>query len=376
MADRLKYLLTLIGAVSTVAVSAARADAHGFELDVAYTGDVWTSLSGGISQDSAYLDNLDVLIDIDADDLWGLPGTHIFIYGLYNNGGEFSSSYVGDSQVVSNIETGVSAVRLYEIWLNVDLSPKSDLRFGLYDLNSEFDVLESSQLFVGSAHGIGTDISQSGSNGPSIFPSTSLSLRLARKINEAWTARIAVLDGVPGNPDSPAQTKIDLGGDDGALVIGELQRQSGKSRMLAGAWTYTKKVELGDREVRNTGAYLRGEVRISDRYGDLFVFGRYGVANDEVNPFSQFVSGGIYSRGFVQQRPDDEVGIAFAWAHASDAADDMLDEEEIAIELTYRWQVNDRFAIQPDIQYIINPGLDPSLDDAFVAGLRLEAQFF
>ena len=91
----------------------AFAETRGVKVDVAYTGDVWTSLSGGVEQGTAYLDNLDISIDIDAEELWGLRGTHIFVYGLYNNGGDFSSTYVGDHQVVSNVETGVSAVRLY-----------------------------------------------------------------------------------------------------------------------------------------------------------------------------------------------------------------------------------------------------------------------
>ncbi len=358
-------------AVLLIASNNSRAEVPGVELDMTYTAEVWRVASGGIESGTAYLDNLDFVVDIDADELWGIPGTRFFAYGLYNNGAQFSERYVGDAQVVSNIETGVSAVRLYEAWLNVVLSERSDLLVGLYDLNSEFDVLDSSGLFIGSAHGIGTDIAQSGDNGPSIFPSTSLAVRLQSLLSENWTMRLAALDGVPGDPDNPGRTTIRLGGSDGALLIAEFQRDFGKARVLFGGWTYTSKVG-GDE--RNWGSYLRGEMPLDSKIGDITAFGRVGIANEDVNPFSSFLSGGLTWRGFSEARPNDEAGIAFAWARTSDALGSSVENGELAIELTYRWQLNERFALQPDVQYIINPGLDPALDNALTFGLRFEAQ--
>ena len=54
-----------------------------------------------------------------------------------------------------------------------------------------------------------------------------------------------------------------------------------------------------------------------------------------------------------------------------------LDPErhETALELTYRAQITDWFGLQPDIQYIINPGLDSELDNAFVYGFRFDVVF-
>ena len=376
-----RWIGTVMLALLAMPVAASWANTGGIEVDVVYTGELWESVAGGQEEGSAYLDNLDVTIDVDVEELWGLRGTRFFLYGLYNNGGHLSSTLVGDLQGVSNIETGVSAVRLYEAWLNVSLSPRSGLRVGLYDLNSEFDSLEASQLFVHSAHGIGTDISQTGANGPSIFPSTSLSLRYRRQLTDAWTANIAILDGVPGDPDDPGSSRIRLSSEEGALVIGELQRESARSRLLVGAWAYTEEVDIeppevgpGDSRERNWGAYLRGEATLSDRRGTLSAFGRFGIANDDVNLFESFFSAGLHWSGFLENRPGDEAGVAIAWAHASEHAGTTTDASEIALELTYRWQINDWLSLQPDIQYIINPGLDPGLENALVAGLRFEVQ--
>ncbi|MDY6947997.1 MAG: carbohydrate porin, partial [Pseudomonadota bacterium] len=49
-----------------------------------------------------------------------------------------------------------------------------------------------------------------------------------------------------------------------------------------------------------------------------------------------------------------------------------LERHESAIELTYRVQARSWLALQPDLQYIINPGTDPALEDAWVVGLRFE----
>lgn len=366
----------------------ANTDDLPFELDAAYTADYWANVSGGLQRDTAYLDNLDITIGIDAEALWGFHGVEIFFYGLYNNGAPFSETILGDAQVVSNIETGVQALRLYEAWANVEISRRNALLFGLYDLNSEFDALESSALFMGSAHGIGTDISQAGLNGPSIFPVTSLSLRLATQWNERWTTRIAILDGVPGDPEDPDDTTIRLSEDEGALLIGEIDYTRERSRLLLGAWGYTASfntdpLDISDsteRSYGNSGAYIRGETILREADPAIAAFVRYGQAFGDFNIFSQLISSGITWRG-VGSRPDDEFGVAFAWAEVSGHVKDIaglagvaLDSREIAIELTYRFPVAEWLTLQPNVQYVINPGLDPMLDNALAVGVRFELQ--
>ncbi|MDZ7770631.1 MAG: carbohydrate porin [Woeseiaceae bacterium] len=185
-----------------------------------------------------------------------------------------------------------------------------------------------------------------------------------------------------GDPEDPGQTEVRLSSDEGALVVGEFQRQTNRSRLLMGAWTHTEKTDLiseiglpDARRERSSGVYLRGEMLVSDKYGELSAFGRFGLARESVNLFPRFASGGLYWREFSDKRPDDEAGAAFAWAHASDSLGRAVTGEEVAVELTYRWQVNERFSVQPDIQYVINPGLNPFINNALVAEIRIEGQF-
>lgn len=196
---------------------------NAYELSAAYTAEVWRN-EGGVKDGWRYLDNLDVVLEADLERAVGWEGANGLVYLLYNNGASLSE-LTGDIHIVSNIETGVRATRLYEAWIEQQIGDTASIKVGLYDLNSEFDALETSALFIGSAHGIGQDIAQSGQNGPSIFPVTSLSARAQVQIDDGLVVRAAILDAVPGNPDRPSRTAIDLG--DGVLAIAEADWRSG-----------------------------------------------------------------------------------------------------------------------------------------------------
>ncbi len=292
-------------------------------LDVVYTFDGWVNANGGADTGSRYLDNLDVTLEADLQRLVGWNGATFFAYGLYNNGNSISE-LLGDGQVVSSIETGFRAARLYELWLDQRLGEITSIRIGLYDLNSEFDALEASALFVGSPHGIGTDIAQSGDAGPSIFPVTSLAIRFDVAPSENLTFRGALLDGVPGNPDRPQQTAVRLRAEDGVLFIGEADARISVARLLFGHWRYTSDFETwsGGTERGNSGWYLRGEGRVfsesSDQSQGLDAFFRLGTASGKFNQFDTFLSSGVTYAGPISGRDSDQFGIAFATAFTSD----------------------------------------------------------
>ena len=43
----------------------------------------------------------------------------------------------------------------------------------------------------------------------------------------------------------------------------------------------------------------------------------------------------------------------------------------VGLEPTYKAQLTDWLYVQPDVQYVINPGLSPDRDAALVLGMRL-----
>lgn len=351
-------------------------------IDLTYTADIWRAARGGVRTGTRYLDNFDIVAAADMERLVGWRGATVGVYGLYNNGASLGE-LLGDAQTASNIETGVRAFRLYEAWIDQKIGNTASVRLGLYDLNSEFDALESSSLFMGSAHGIGTDISQSGENGPSIFPSTSLGARVALSPAAGWTVRAAILDGVPGDPARPERTAIKLGNGDGALLVGEVEAPLKEGKLLFGHWRYTALADdvTGAGQHRNHGYYLRGESRLVPEAGDaaqgLAGFFRLGIADGRTNQFSHLASAGLTYTGLIKGRDEDQLGLAAASAFTSRDYRRTVgaDDAETVIELTYRAPLNKWLTVQPNVQYVINPAADPALGNALALGLRFEVGF-
>ncbi|MEG3125694.1 carbohydrate porin [Sphingomonas sp. GB1N7] len=354
-----------------------------------YTADVRSDIGGGIARGTRYLDNLDLQIAVDADRLVGWHGARLFAYAIYNNGRNFSSDLVGDAQGVSNIETGVRALRLFEAWVEQDVGRNASLKAGLYNLNSEFDTTQSGGFFLISSHGIGPDFSQSGRNGPSIFPVTSLAVRAEGKLGTHWLARVAVLDGVPGDPAHPATTAIKLSARDGALVVGEVNYLSGGMKAAIGAWGYTARfdaIPLGDASSSgrgNAGAYVFAEYRLKGTRADdadgLAGWLRFGIADTRYNPIARYLGGGLVYSGTFKGRKDDQIGLSFAAAsfgnryrRSQALAGKSIGGREIVIEAGYLAVLAPWLRVQPDVQYVIRPGGDTSLGNAVVVGFRLK----
>lgn len=367
---------------------------HGLEMHLLYTGEqAW--VRGGYETGATWLDNTDLTLTADMDSLLGWTGGEAFLYVLGNSGGS-PSELAGDWQVVSNIDAPATW-KVYELWYQQRWAgDRYSLKAGLYDLNSEFDAIDTATLFLNSAFGIGSEIAQSGENGPSIFPTTSLALRGRAAPGENVYVQAAVLDGVPGDPDYPRGTRIELHRDDGLLMLCELgylrDRSSvepGAYRKLAvGAWRYTAAVRedaagrpLSDEE--NGGMYAMAEsvlwTEAADPAQGLSAFLRYGVANQRINQVDEFLSGGVVYTGALPRREADRVGVGFAHARNSERFRDAVAATgrpatgyETVVELTYRAELLESLALQLDYQYIVNPGMEPQLDDAPVWLLRIE----
>ena len=377
---------------ATSAAAEGRRQPPAVDLSVLYTAELWRNVRGGIRRGDRYLDNLDVTLTVDAERTLGWRGATLFVYGLYNNGHALSGDLVGDAQTVSNIETGVRAARLYQAWIEQRVGgDRGSIKIGLYDLNSEFDTTNVGSLSLLSSHGIGPEFGQSGRNGPSIFPYTSLAIRGEVKLSGNWTVRAAVLDGVPDDPDHPKRTAILLNRGDGALGVAEVDYVGTPANVTIGYWRYTARFEpwssIGsDQDDRgNQGAYAVIERRLTrlhpDRPDDmrgLAGFVQAGIADRRFNRIDRYVGGGLVYTGVIDSA-EDRLGVTFA--HAAFSSDyrrfqaangALVSPSESVVELTYRRAITHFVTVQPDIQYVIHPSEQRTLHDALAMGLRIE----
>lgn len=376
----------LLGAVALVCLSgAARADEGVWSHEIVYKADVMGPVSGDASQAGRFLDNLDVKADLDLDRAAGWTGATAHIH-LLNNSGGAPNDLVGTAQGVDNIEVSRARTRLYELWLEQAFADGHvTLRAGLYDLNSEFYATEASGLLIAPPFGVGSELAATGPNGPSIFPSTTLAVRLHVE-GERFYAQAAVLNAKAstlGDPDG-----LDMGLDRGALTIAEAG-QNGPTRFAVGVWRYSVKQDdirdltsAGDPARRAAqGAYVLAEHAFTaeGQAGPVVRgFMRAGLSDGDTGPFRGGWQAGLLVEKVFASRPDSAFSIGLEQGYFSSkaranarGAGVALERAESSLEITYSDKITDRITIQPDLQYFRHPGGDRAAEDAIVAGVRL-----
>lgn len=340
------------------------------------TVDFWRNTEGGLKVGDTTLNKLRLSATFDGARA-GLPGWRAHVQVFRTNGESLSGGRLGDIQTASNIEA-YSVTRLMDAWVERDFA-KGLVRVGVQDLNLDFDSIDTAALFINSSHGIAPDLSQTGQNGPSIFPEGALAVEGIWNPTFKLSLKLGVFDGVPGDPAHPkAFVAVKLSRADGALVIGEADYKPAAGTVLAlGAWGYTAdfdRIAPGARpEHGQTGAYGFAQVQLNTHWSGWV---RAGVADDQINPIGGYLGAGVVRTG-VFSRAGDQFGFAIAHAMLGDPIRrrDGVPAAETSFEATYALQIRPWFTLQPDVQYIVHPASQPGLPNALAVGLRVIVDF-
>nr|WP_244264917.1 carbohydrate porin [Caulobacter segnis] len=335
------------------------------------------------------MDDLQFGADIDLDKAFGWEGAKAHAL-LLNNSGAMPNDDAGTVQGVNNIEVTRQRARLFEAWVEQSFGDKGSLLVGLYDLNSEFYANDSAGLLLAPAFGIGSELAATGPNGPSIFPSTALSVRGSWTPNEHVYVQAAAINAHSGVLGDPGGVCTEF--ENGLLTIAEAGWR-GRGKVAFGAWRYTKKqpdirdvVADGLPASRTAqGAYLLLERQLTGEGEDAVrkttAFARLGLSDGDTTAFSGGWQAGLLVERVFESRPDSafSVGVNQAFltgkfrANALDEGQ-LLTRAESAIEVTYSDKIGP-VTIQPDLQYVRNPGADSSVGHALVATVRFGVAF-
>ena len=335
--------------------------------------------------------NLGLRATADAGALFGWDDTTLHAELLWNHGSK-PNRHIGTTQGISNLEVAESAARIYATWIQHEYKASgTSVLFGLYDLNSEFYSTDASGLLIHPSFGIGIDFSQSGRNGPSIFPNLGLALRAKQQLGGGYYLQGALIDGVPGDPDHPGRTTVRLSRDDGALLVAEFGWQDRDDdgpkpgHWGIGSWRYTQRTDRidGSGSEANQGVYALAQGVLFDA-GQTRTTGfvRAGVANRRVNVVDLgFDAGVLVEHPFGKDGPAAlTAGVAVARygrAHRNAVLAGegfALSTHETALEVGARWQLSPALALQPLLQHVWNAGGRRSAKET-IAGVRLECTF-
>jgi porin len=387
----------------------------GIDVSVVYDGEALVNASGGARAGGAYVGTLHLQLTVDAEQLFGWRGVTFFLNGLGTHGGH-PSRLVGDAQGVSNLEAPGGG-QLYEVWIQQNLfDNRISALVGRYDVNTEFYRLQSASLFVNSSFGVGPEFSQSGRAGPSIFPDTSVGLRLSFKPARGVVLRAAVLDGAPVDRPDGGHRVFAKG--DGLLLIAEAaflgrpapggERLSRRFRigrgtalspydgkLALGGWYYTAEFDdvserdANGRPVRRRGsggAYVLADGVVlraaAPSSRQVRAFAELGIGDSRVSRFGLYAGAGVAVSGLLPALSNDELGLAVAVARNGSHFIELQRRNgvastrtETAVEVTYLLQIGKHLAVQPDLQYILHPGTDPARRDALAVALRFELSY-
>ena len=391
---------------------------NGIELGFTHKSDVLANTSGGIQRGTTWMGHTEARVKMDLEKLVGWDATTAYVHFHSDLGSKFNRDYVGSFIGVDNIETAVNTAQFFHAWIQKSFSGDSlSVLAGLYPVDSEFYVTDTSGVFIQPPYGMANDMAQSGQNGPPIFPMGALAMRVKyTSPGKIFYLQGALTDGVPGDPNNPYGTHIQLNKGDGSLSIvefgytpqkdeppfeaakpGELiepelrvhEEHESFNKTAIGFWNYTSRFDdlidvdaLGNPIRRPShGAYFLAErtliVEKNHPAQGLSGFIRFGTASKDIHQADWTGSLGLRYHGLFSGRGDDIAGVAVTVNHASDKYRllNNADSSETDVEATYRTQIKPWFALQPTLQYIINPNMDPALDNVWIIGTRAEVSF-
>lgn len=374
---------------------------HGVKFQVGYIGEVFGNLSGGDKQGAIYEGLLKVGVELDLEKLCGWKGGDVFVNVLYPHGSSLTDRYVHDFNVVSNMDA-YDSLRLNEAWFEQHFAnDQFSVRIGQLAADSEFFVCDSGAYFINGAFGALPLISQNVS--APVYPLASPAVRVQWTPTKSFLTRAGVFAGDAGDPGRNDQhgTRFRLGSDDGALILAEAAYKTNAEEnakglpgtFKLGGFYHTAKFadnRGGDEHRGDYGAYAVADQTVyrepcccdgknpCESEQGLNVFARIGGAPVDRNIVSAYLEGGLNYKGLLPGRDDDICGLACSYTRISDdfqSGESQPTHHETILEFTYQAILTPWLSIQPDVQYIFNPGAVTKQDDALVAGVRMNFTF-
>lgn len=380
-----KLLLGDIGGRRSVAAD------FGVSLDVSETDEILGNVSGGTHRGAIYEGLTDLSLKWDARKQFGWPGV-FYVRAFQIRGRGLSANDLGGNLATASSVEADRSTRLFELWYEQHIADWLRIRVGEQAADQEFLVSSTARLFVNSTFGWptlpGVDLP---SGGPA-YPLSTPAVRLRVDANDALTFLAGIFNGDPAGPGPGDPQLRDASGtalrtNDGVLALFEARYnpenspQNGTYRL--GAWFNSER--FADPHLDSNGVSLasplsNGSPRllgndysvygiIDQPLGDTGLAGfvrAMGAPGDRNLVQFYFDAGVSYSGPFGRDR--DTLGIGYGYARIGSAAR-LLDMDlaattpgypvrsrETVLEVTYQYQATDWWQLQPDFQYIANPG--------------------
>lgn len=309
--------------------------------------------------------------------------------------------------------------RLTQMWYRQKFFDSAlDLKLGRLGVNEDFASFPcdfQSLSFCSAPIGnVAGDVWYSG-------PVSQWGLRVRYNLDEQWALQVGVYEQNPSNLSTDNGFKLSGSGTKGALVPVEIvwkpilgkealpgEYRLGYYHSSASANDVYDDVNGAPQALTGQapksrsskhGAWIMGQQQLTTHHGDasrgLSVFASLTVHDKATSGIESFQNIGAVYKGPFDARPKDDIGLGVARLKVNDDVtkrqrllndstgitdyDDPLyipvQHSEYNIELNYGVHVTDWLTVRPNVQYVRNPGGVYEVDNAWVAGLKLQASF-
>lgn len=373
---------------------------------------VWNT-HGGADTGYALLSLLNLNIAVRTEPLLKWKGGRFYIamlsYGQSRDPFELVPTYWGWEGIASGEG---SVTQMSELWYEQEFLDRFlTLRFGKQDANSTFGVVPGGGAFISTAGSYPAPLIQYFPT----YPRQAVGVDLALRPTEWLTGRVGWFDGSANYYDASRGTNWPNTGTRGPksffdnpgswFFISELDAQwSVGTTPLPGSaaigyWWQTGAVSFTTAVVDpadpsamidstyvtegSEGLYLGGSQTLFNLSGDaaatqsVGLFSQIGFGQGASNPSTFSLIAGVNATGLIPGRGKDQFGVQYNMMRFSN--DERVWQfpgaTQQSVEVFYRLQITPALAIQPDFQWIHQPAGDSSLDDAYIAILRVQLAF-
>ena len=399
-----------------------RLEDKGITFGLQEQAEVFGNATGGVRQGTIFEGALLMTLGIDTEKLVSFPGGKINVSAYQIHGRGLTASNIGNLNAVSGIEAP-KTTRLFELWYEQSLlDGKVAVRVGQQAADQEFITSQYGALFLNAGFGWPTLGALDLPSGGPAYPLATPGVRLKVLPNDQVSVLAGVYNGDPS--DNGAGTSFRL--NRGVFAIGEVQYALNGGEGATGlpgiykigGWYNSNNfadqrfgydaLSLADPEGVGAPRLRRNNWSIY-AVADQLVFREPGTRDQGVGVFARamgapgdrnlvnvFLNAGATYKGIVPGRVNDTLGLGIGFARVSDTASKLdadtnrfsgsvfpIRRSETVLELTYQAVVVPWLTVQPDFQYVFNPGGGVSnpqaptrrVGDAAVLGLRTTIVF-
>lgn len=387
----------------------------GIDLGFSSINEVWGNTTGGAYTGSVYTSLLQFATTLNLEKLIDWNGCSFYSRWIYLAGEDPGTNLAGSIFGISSI-AGYSTLRNLELWLQQNmLDDIISLRAGQLVADSEFAISDYGALFINDTFGWPAGLYTSIPNGGPAYPVGAPGIRLKVTPNDLFSFQTAAFQGnVYSENVNNHGFHWNLNSNQGYFYITEaayhyqcvlpgklktgcwfssstFQNFSNQNNTLSGNYgIYAISDQMIYRcpdknEAKNISLIQDKQFLVQSPHRGLGFFNRITFEPACSNLLNLYDDSGFVFRGLFPSRAQDILGVACAYGLLSNGAINTMKQNQktgaslsnttFDIELTYQLQITSCFTLQPDLQYIIHPGMSEPLPNALIIGLRGNVTF-